>query len=182
MNERRHHEAGLTLIEVLVSLAVFAVIGVAGLTVINAVARTGERTDGRLERLAEIDRAFLIIRRDLAQIKPSSIRLTEDNLEFLRLSSDGPWRVEYRLEDKTLIREITLDTATPVAQEMFKGVAAIQWRLMHEERRWVDEWPLAGAEQHTAKAAELMLDIWRDGQDASQPVTRLFPLVGGQGR
>lgn len=182
MNERRHREAGLTLIEVLVSLAIFAVIGVAGLTVLNTVARTGERTDGRLERLAEVDRAFLVIRRDLAQIKPSSTRLAEDNLGFLRLSSEGPWRVEYRLEDTTLIREITLDAAAPVAQEVLTGVASIQWRLMSAKRQWVDEWPLEGAKQHSARAAELMLDIWRDENNAPQSVTRLFPLAGGQGR
>ena len=42
MNAKRAGDAGLSLIEVLVSLAIFAVIGVAGLTVLDTVARTGE--------------------------------------------------------------------------------------------------------------------------------------------
>ena len=77
MNAKRAGDAGLSLIEVLVSLAIFAVIGVAGLTVLDTVARTGENTEGRLERLADIDRAFLVIRRDLAQIAPIDVTLTD---------------------------------------------------------------------------------------------------------
>jgi general secretion pathway protein J len=182
MNETRHSDAGLTLIEVLVSLAIFAVIGVAGLTVLNTVARTGERTDGRLERLAEIDRAFLVIRRDLAQIEPSDTRLADDILRFQRLHSDGSWKVTYRLDDTTLIREISLDTTPPVAQQMLAGVASMEWRLMDSGRQMTDRWPVEGAPQQHPKAAELMLDVWREGRDLPQRVTRLFPLPAGQGR
>lgn len=182
MNETRHRDSGLTLIEVLVSLAIFAVIGVAGLTVLTTVARTGERTDGRLERLAEIDRAFLVIRRDLAQIEPSDTRLADGTLRFQRLHSDGSWKVTYRLDDTTLIREISLDTAPPVAQQVLSGVASIEWRLMDAGRQLTDTWPVEGAEQQRPKAAELMLDVWREERDMPQRVTRLFPLPAGQGQ
>lgn len=181
MSETRHHDAGLTLIEVLVSLAIFAVIGVAGLTVLNTVARTGERTDGRLERLAEIDRAFLVIRRDLAQIEPSDTRLADDTLRFQRLHTDGSQKVIYRLDDTTLIREISLDAASPVAQQMLAGVASMEWRLMDSSHQLTDTWPVEGAQQHP-RAAELMLDVWREGRDLPQRVTRLFPLPAGQMR
>ncbi len=102
----RHGEAGVTLIEVLVSLAIFAVIGIAGLTVLDTVARTGERTDGRLERLAEIDRAFLVIRRDLAQISGLDTQLNEEGLAFRRLDADGSFAVRYFSEDVDLNRQV----------------------------------------------------------------------------
>ena len=48
-------DAGLTLIELLVAMAIFAVIGVAGLAVLDTVLNVNARTDGRLERLAQVD-------------------------------------------------------------------------------------------------------------------------------
>ncbi len=182
MTAPRQAEAGVTLIEVLVSLAIFAVIGIAWLSVLNTVARTGERTDGRVERLAEIDRAFLVIRRDLAEIAASGTRLADGALTFRRLAPDGALQMTYRLQDTTLIREITRDTAAPVAQHMLTGVASMEWQLLDAGRRWVAAWPPPGADGQRPGAAQLTLDLWRAGLDRPQTVTRLFPLPAGQGR
>ena len=44
---------GFTLIEVLIALGLFALIGVAGFTLLNSVLRTQDATDTRLGRMAE---------------------------------------------------------------------------------------------------------------------------------
>ena len=181
MTPARHGEAGVTLIEVLVSLAIFAVIGIAGLTVLDTVARTGARTDGRVERLAQIDRAFLVVRRDLAQIGPSDTRLAEGALTFRRLAGDRAFQVTYRIDDTALLRDIGQGSAAPMAQRMLTGVAAMRWRLLDARGDWIEDWPPAGTAARP-RAAELTLDLWRDGLDAPQTVTRVFPLPAGQGR
>ncbi|MEM9551739.1 MAG: hypothetical protein AAGA05_11215 [Pseudomonadota bacterium] len=57
---------GVTLIEVLAALAVSAMIGVAGFTLLDGVTRQDERLSGRIDRIAARDRAFLLLSRDAA--------------------------------------------------------------------------------------------------------------------
>lgn len=183
MRQPRRGDAGVTLIEVLVSLAIFAVIGLAGLAVLDTVARTGERTDGRLDRLSEIDRAFLIMRRDLAQATGVDTRLDSDALTFRRLHASGSLRVTYRIEDGTLRREVQTNSPQPVVQHMLPGVAAGGWRVLDNANQWTASWPPSGAAPSARpKAAELTLEIIRDGFAAPQSVTRLFVLPAGQAR
>ena len=63
----RDTEAGLTLIEVLVALALFSLIGLAGFTMLDNILRVQSGTQGRLERLGQIDRALVIFSRDLQE-------------------------------------------------------------------------------------------------------------------
>ena len=183
MSTRRAQDAGLSLIEVLVSLVIFAVIGVAGLTVLSTVARTGEQTEGRLERLAEVDRAFLVIRRDLAQSLGADITLDNNALSFGRASEGQSLNITYLSEEDVLLRQIQGVAATPVDQQLLSGIADMQWRLLDGARRWHTEWPPAGTDGPVRPtAAELTVGIWR--MEAARPavVTRLMLLPAGQGR
>ncbi len=187
MSQTRSPDAGLSLIEVLVSLAIFAVIGVAGLAVLDTISRTSERTEGRLERLADIDRAFLVIRRDLAQITRTQITLDADGIAFGRLRGDGDGsvRLAFALDGTTLTRQVDQAGADPVRQSLLNGVIAVEWRLLDGARRWHPVWPPAGADTTAYPpplAAELTLDILQPQSEAPQPVTRLIVLPAGQGR
>ena len=55
----------------LIALGLFALIGVAGFTLLNSVLRTQDATDTRLGRMAEIQRAMLVVSSDLDQITGS---------------------------------------------------------------------------------------------------------------
>lgn len=182
MRQSRRGDAGVTLIEVLVSLAIFAVIGLAGLTVLDTVARTGERTDGRLDRLSRIDHAFLIIRRDLAQMTGLDARLDNDVLTFRRLHSSGSIRVTYRIDDGVLLREVRTGAPEPVVQHVLPGIATGRWRVLGTASQWTETWPPEGAPPPRARAAELTLEVMRDTSAVPQPVTRLFVLPAGQAR
>ena len=59
---------GFTLIEVIIALSLFALIGVAGFSMLSGVLQTQERTDGRLRRLSDIQRAVFVISADLDQV------------------------------------------------------------------------------------------------------------------
>ena len=69
----RDREAGVTLTEVLVALVLFALIGGAGLAVLDQVLRVQARTDGRLERLAEVQRAMHLLTLDFMQATGGSL-------------------------------------------------------------------------------------------------------------
>ncbi|MFA8386242.1 MAG: type II secretion system protein GspJ [Pelagibaca sp.] len=183
MTSKRHHETGVTLIEMLVSLAIFAVIGIAGLTVLDTVATTGERTEGRLERLAEIDRAFLVIRRDLAQITGMDTRLNTDGLAFQRLDSDSAVGVTYKFENSVLTRGIEQTDPSSTDQHLLNDVSDMRWRLLDQSQSWTSLWPPEGtSDPRRPLAAELTLDVNREGFERPQRITRIFTLPAGQGR
>jgi general secretion pathway protein J len=183
MTDRRTGDAGLSLVEVLVSLAIFAIIGIAGLAILNTVARTGERTEGRLERLAEIDRAFLVIRRDLAQITPDAVTLDDGTLAFRRARADGTVAMAFRVQDAVLTRQIDTAVSGAIDQQLLTGTATAQWRLMDASRDWHSVWPPSDdAAVGRPMAAELTLEVWRAGASAPEVVTRLITLPAAQGR
>lgn len=179
MSQTRSGDAGVTLIEVLVSLAIFAVIGLAGLTVLDTVARTGERTEGRLDRLGEMDLAFLILRRDLAQITRRETRLERDRLQFRRARAEGSIALTYRFEAETLYRDVTLPGQPNVPQILLTGVMDAQWRLLDGSGRWAEDWPPDAGAAEAPRAAELTLEVTRAQAEQPLRVTRVFLLPAG---
>ena len=66
--------SGFTLIEMLVALAIFAVIGVMSNQLLKQVIDLGELTEARGERLVEVQRAIEIVRRDIQQLAYRDVR------------------------------------------------------------------------------------------------------------
>ena len=65
---------GFTLIEMLVALAVFAVIGLMSNQLLTQIIDLGQLTEARGERLVEVQRAIEIVRRDIQQLVHRSVR------------------------------------------------------------------------------------------------------------
>lgn len=67
--------AGFTLLEVLIAIAIFSVISLSSFTLFNTVLNADEKSQSRSQRQNELQRAFLLIERDMLQIARRSIRL-----------------------------------------------------------------------------------------------------------
>ena len=66
---------GFTLLEVLIAIAIFSVISMASFSIFQTVLNSDEVTKQRTERINELQRAFLIIERDMLQIARRSVRV-----------------------------------------------------------------------------------------------------------
>jgi len=123
---------GFTLIEVLLAISIFAVISLASFSIFDGVLKSEEYSREKMQRLNEIQRAWLVIERDFLQIAQRSVRregeaplsdyLYADNggfssseqaIAFVRSGWTNPGlliprsdmqSVAYRVEDKTLER------------------------------------------------------------------------------
>jgi general secretion pathway protein J len=86
---RRHHK-GFTLLEVLIAIAIFSLISLSSFTIFDTVLNSAEIGKKRSERHNELQRAFLIIERDITQIARRSVRLNgESPLDgFLQTADD----------------------------------------------------------------------------------------------
>ncbi len=70
MTPRPHGQGGFTLLELMISLGLFALIAVAGLALVDSVIGVDGRTEARLDRVADLQRAMVVVSSDLDQIAP----------------------------------------------------------------------------------------------------------------
>ena len=82
---------GFTLLEVLIAIAIFSIISLSSFSIFDTVLKGDEISKQRSERHNELQRAFLIIERDVLQIAHRSVRLNgESPLEkFLQTAGDA---------------------------------------------------------------------------------------------
>lgn len=71
----RINSRGFTLLEVILAIAIFALISLAGFTIFNTVLTSDETSRRHTDKLNEIQRAFLIIERDVLQLARRRVRI-----------------------------------------------------------------------------------------------------------
>ena len=124
----RDREAGVTLTEVLVALVLFALIGGAGLAVLDQVLRVQARTDGRLERLAEVQRAMHLLTLDFMQATGGSLGSSDGAVAFRRSGGPGGMAVRYGLDGADLTRSVS-GSSGEARQVVLSGVDAARWQF-----------------------------------------------------
>lgn len=137
-------EAGFTLIELIISLALFALIAMAGLALVEALMGIQARTEGRLERLAELQRAMYVVDNDLSQASSGRIIGGGGELDFSRpMAAEGglPVRVHYQLGSDTLLRSFRGRGLPQSGQRVLAGVGAMRWSFYQPATGWIDRWP-----------------------------------------
>jgi general secretion pathway protein J len=76
MNPQSNNQSdGFTLIEILVAMAIFTVIGLASTGVLTSVINSDQLSSERFEKLEQLQRAMLTIERDILQIVPRAVRI-----------------------------------------------------------------------------------------------------------
>lgn len=88
MKQFRQH--GFTLIEIMIAIAIFALIGLASHQVLFSVLSSDEVSQNAAQRIKQAQRTYQLIQTDIMQITPRSIRLNggEPSEKFL-LAGDG---------------------------------------------------------------------------------------------
>lgn len=172
----RGSEAGVTLVEVLVGLVMFALIGLAGFTVLDQVIRVQTRIDGRLDRLAEIQRTAYLVKLDFMQASRGSLSLSDGAVSLRRDAGAGEIAVRYGLEDGVLVRSISGGNGANARQRLLSGVEAIRWDFLDPQGVWVGDWPAAATRPAQDNPVAVSLDLALAGQGLSGELRRLVRL------
>jgi general secretion pathway protein J len=198
----RVSEAGFTLVELLVALAIFALISVAGVMLLRSGSDTQLAVKDRLQDLSRTNRLYNALEGDLAQAVVRPVRdqagqpvpaftatdtATPDALfGFVRAGWSnydeapraGLQRVAYMLEANALKRLSwpMLDGAAPTdAATLVENVTSAQVRFRDEKGAWRSDWTATNADA-LPRAVELRLTI------EGKPEQRMLFLVGPQTR
>lgn len=166
----RDGQAGVTLIEMLVAIAICALIGLAGFAMLDTILRVNDRAEGDLDRLADLDRSFLVLGRDLVAADASGLSLQDG---ALRIGTPDGGTLRYDLEGTSLRRHLGDSSA---GQLLVRGVAAAEWRVLDAAGGWADEWQEGPPGAPPPRAVELHLDL---GGARGGGVRRLFRLTPG---
>ncbi len=169
---------GFTLLEVIVVLGVFALIGVISGQIISRVLDNQRLLAERGDRLAEVQLAMKILQRDVMQLNARSIRdQLGDSTEPLMIGADGMmeftragWRnplqlpraelqrVGYIVQDEDLYRAYwnVLDRppdAEPNLQQLLSGVQQVEFFALDVSGNEHSFWPLLGDYANDPNAA-----------------------------
>ncbi|MGN7999430.1 PulJ/GspJ family protein [Sphingomonas sp. 22176] len=139
-------ESGFTLIELMISLGLFALIAVAGLALVDGILRVNGRTEARLDRLAALQRTMFVLTSDLDQVASGPIQGGADRLSFVRSATGAgglTTPVRYGVAGGTLVR------LAPAPQLLLPGVVRARWRFW--DGAWVDRWPLNDSDEAKAR-------------------------------
>jgi general secretion pathway protein J len=159
---------GFTLLELLIAIAIFAIVAVLAYGGLNSVLNQRHIIEDRLNRIAMLQKAYMRMRGDFQQVRNRSVRDPYGDqqpalyvtpsappvLEFTR----GGWRnptflprstqerVSYRVAEGKLLRDSwrVLDRvqgSEPIELVVLEGVDEIAWRFFGPDGSWEPNWP-----------------------------------------
>jgi general secretion pathway protein J len=166
------HQSAFTLIEVLVSLAVFAILAALAYGILNQTLANAELLTDRMKRLQAVQRTMRVLSEDFFELAPRPVRqeLGDSYSAALQTSFDsgfaleltrGGWnnplamprgtlqRVAYRIEEDQLVRYHwnVLDRTFSnefIGETLLDGVESIVFRFLQDNGEWTEQWPPQG--------------------------------------
>ena len=162
---------GFTLLELLVSLSIFALIGIMAYSGLDNVMRQQAQTKVYAKRMQDLQLTYRVLKRDFEQFVDRSIRNEFGDVspalvvggnyagvEFTRDGYPNPagylrsnlQRVAYLVDDGRLLRRSwrVLDRAQdskPDEQALIEGVQGFSLRYLDDKKKWQQSWPPASS-------------------------------------
>lgn len=157
---------GFTLLEMLIALSIFGLLAVMSYGGLSSVLEQQFRTEIEADRLAELQKTYLVMQRDIEQVVARPVRDEFGQQQpalaggqTLQLTHGG-WsnplgrprstlqRVMYSWEDRQLQRYVwqVLDRAQdsqPLGQVLLENIEHMQVRYLLAGDDWKEQWPLA---------------------------------------
>lgn len=160
--------SGFTLVELLVSLLLFALISLAGVGLVETLVGVQQRTEGRSERLSQVQRALYLVTADIEQLSSGPL-IDGGTMIFTRSSAVGDYPVVYRFADGALYRQ-TGETELPI----LLGVTGMGLRF-YKNSAWTST-PVTPEDIARPKAVELTLELAPQPGQTAGPVRRVIEL------
>ncbi len=162
-------QSGFTLLELLIAVAIFGLIGLAGYRMLNSVVNTYQQTSSRSDEFSLLQKTMVVLEQDVRHMVARGVRdgLGDPTPAFsmdyqgglpIEFTRAGRWRfpedqhsdltrIAYRVEDRQLQRLIwpVLDRAEdsePQVQILLNEVSGLEIRALGQDTGWQTTWPV----------------------------------------
>ncbi|MCW8910027.1 MAG: type II secretion system minor pseudopilin GspJ [Gammaproteobacteria bacterium] len=188
---KKHHQ-GFTLVEVLIAMAVFAILAVLAYGGLEQVIKNKEKTAESLHRLKDLQMTMTKINRDLTQLSSrhgrdeqgdmlTSLSAGQGNELLIQLTRNG-WRnparinrgnlqrVAYRLDEDKLIRttwpyvDRALDNQS-VETILIDNIKNASLRFLDDKNEWHTSWPALNATSSGDTALPVAIEFTLEMED-----------------
>jgi general secretion pathway protein J len=202
----RARAGGFTLLEVLIAVAIFVVVGALAMGGYNELVKQSDIVESSNKRSRQVQSAIQRLVQDFATLEPRPVReplgesfrpaLRADarSEELAELTHSG-WsnpagmprstlqRVVYRVEDKKLVREYwyVLDrtmAGEPASAVVLNNVERASFRFLDNNRRWHEQWPPIGySAPDVLRVRPIAVEITLELEDWGE-IKRLVEVAG----
>lgn len=188
-----HRARGLTLIELLVALTIFAILGIVSYRALSSLLDARDRLSAENRRWRQLGQFAQLVENDLLQSVPRPVRDAGGALAPALLAppaaangmlaltrtggSAGLLRRAYLLGGQSVSlmewpAPDAVPATTPVSDVVLDGVTALHWSFLDSSGGWRGDWPPAGTPPtELPRAVRLELTLADLG-----PVNRVFAL------
>jgi len=167
MSIKRDHQCGFTLIEVIIAIAIFAIVATLSYTGLQSVINSKSKTEASLDRLKQLQLSILTMSTDMQQLADRNgkdalggklRKLTTHNDDTIVSFTRGGWRnpahrarstlqrVAYYIEENSLYRRYwyhvdRADEEQYVDRELINNIDELSLRFLSAKNEWSEDWP-----------------------------------------
>lgn len=116
---------GFTLVELLLAMLIFALIGLASAFVLNQMVQSDERAEGRRDQLQKMQMTMLLLERDVRQMVMRPLRQQPEEMRQIYVLSDG----RYTDSDADGLAFVRAGWSNPNAMLPRSGLQPVVYRL-----------------------------------------------------
>ncbi|WP_223414658.1 MULTISPECIES: type II secretion system protein GspJ [unclassified Pseudomonas] len=143
-------QSGFTLLELVIAMAIFVLLGLASWGLFDGVVRVQRGTTEHEREFRSLQRAVAVIERDVLHATDQPVVLQQSVLQLQRSHWRNPLDqprserqlLTYRLDNGTLWRESQGEGVPSVQRQKLLGdVRDLSWRVFDAQSGWSSDWP-----------------------------------------
>jgi general secretion pathway protein J len=153
-NSITNNQKGFTLIEMLISIALFSIIAIAGYSSLSSFSKSSKNIQNSANKLKEIQTLTMFFDRDFSQIFNQQINFKNSKITITSIQNNKIIGVLYDFNKDKIVR---IENENELV--LIDNISKIKVRLLDEKNKWHSRWTtVTGKNQRYIKVIEVKFD------------------------
>tara|TARA_B110000263_G_C15149462_1_gene437145 strand:- start:196 stop:702 length:507 start_codon:yes stop_codon:yes gene_type:complete len=145
-----------TLIELMVTIAIFALIASMSYYSLSASFNNGVAQESHSEELFQLQKTLNFLERDITQTSNQQIVLDQSGLTIVTLQNDQLLAIKYSVNSNQLFRKDITNPSEQRVLGLLDQISSANIKILDQQSRWQSEWNRGS--MGPAKAIEIQLN------------------------